>query len=571
MVCKKQPAPAGSNTVILNERLLNAILSISRCATLDDALEPLLDAAIDVTQTTGGGVYCVESDTLVLRHHCGLPETFTREVVRVPLTAPWVQRLLREQGPTEVTDIPPTMRELREKHGIRHVFSFALRADGVFFGVLNIASTEVDPPETTALQGLWFLMHEIQSLFGRLHSEKILRDSELRCKTLWHAAMDGLMVYELSDAPGKGRLIDVNDYACRTLGYSREELLKMSSFDLLPEDQREKIGQIIAEARQSGRKLFEVTVLTKDGRRIATEIQASLAMLDGRTTLFTIVRDVTQRKRIEAMLQEANENLEQQVRARTTELTHMIDQLLAAKTELEHRTGQLQKLTMELTQAEDRERKRVAAFLHDDLQRILAAIRPPLDTLGHRIGTDPQAAAALEQTRQMIEEAIEKAGRLSNELGPPVECGNRLDAIFEWLADRMRRKHDLVVHTEFPGVVRSDSEAVRSFLCSTAEELLLNVAKHAQVKEANLRLQQVQDEFLLIISDWGRGFDPASLAKTGGLGLLTIRERTESLGGRIKIQSAPGKGSVFFIAVPDADAPCATSEGPLQPDGVTLN
>jgi hypothetical protein len=116
-------ALAQLNPAVLNERLLNAILSISRCATLDEALEPLLDAALDVTQMDGGGVYWVEDDVAVLRHHRGLPEAFVREVTRMSLM--W-------------------------------------------------------PP----VQALWVLVHEIESLFGRLYNEKTLRESEQRYRSL---------------------------------------------------------------------------------------------------------------------------------------------------------------------------------------------------------------------------------------------------------------------------------------------------------------------------------------------------------------------------------------------------
>jgi signal transduction histidine kinase len=92
---------------------------------------------------------------------------------------------------------------------------------------------------------------------------------------------------------------------------------------------------------------------------------------------------------------------------------------------------------------------------------------------------------------------------------------------------------------------------VRRFLYRAAQELLFDVAKHAQVQAAKLRLQRVREQLWLTISDRGRGFDAASLKKADGYGLLSIRERTELLGGCMKIKSIPGRGSIFFVAVPD--------------------
>jgi signal transduction histidine kinase len=263
---------------------------------------------------------------------------------------------------------------------------------------------------------------------------------------------------------------------------------------------------------------------------------------------------MTERKRMEVMLQQANERLEEQVQARTKELNDTIDQLQSAMKELEQHAGQLQQLTLDVVQAEDRERRRLAEFLHDDLQQTLAAAKFHVSMLGSRIMGDKPALEILVQIKQMLKDAIEKSRSLSHELGPPVLYHNQLDAVFEWLAGQMESKHGLAVQVEVRGSVDSGCEPVRSFLYRTAQEILFNAAKHAHVQEAKLRLQRVHDELWLTISDKGRGFDPASLAETAGFGLMTIRERARLLGGRMIIKSAPGKGSIFFVAVPDAGA-----------------
>ena len=90
-------------------------------------------------------------------------------------------------------------------------------------------------------------------------------------------------------------------------------------------------------------------------------------------------------------------------------------------------------------------------------------------------------------------------------LGPPVLYRGDLDAVFEWLADQMESKHGLTVQVEIRGHADSNSEPVRSFLYRTAQEILFNTAKHAEVSEAKLRLQRVRDELWLTISDKGRG------------------------------------------------------------------
>jgi PAS domain S-box-containing protein len=544
--------PAG-----LNERLLNAILSISSSATLDDALEPLLDAALDVTKMDGGGVYWVQDEVAVLRHHRGLPEAFVREVARMPLTPLPVQSVLQQREPVEVAKISSVLRELLRQHGIRHAFSFPLRAGSTLFGFLNVGSTRARAPEKEDVQALWILVKEIESLFFRLYSEKALRESEER----FNAFMDNSpAIAWMRDE--QGRYVYLSRTYTRNSGKTLEECRGKTAFDLWPREIAEGFWKIDQEVLRTGRPMeaMEEVPTPDGGRSYWWNVKFPFQDASGRRFVGGIGVDMTERKRMEVMLQQANERLEEQVQARTKELNDTIDQLQGAMSELEHHAGQLQKLTLDVVQAEDRERRRLAEFLHDDLQQTLAAAKFHLGILGNRIRSDKPALEILEEAGRMLKEAIEKSRSLSRELGPPVLYHNQLDAVFEWLAGQMASKHGLTVQVEIRGGADSNSEPVRSFLCRAAQEILFNATKHAHVQEAKLRLQRVDNELWLTISDKGRGFDPASLAETAGLGLMTIRERAKLLGGRMIVKSAPGQGSIFFIAVPDAGAAEGTHE-----------
>jgi PAS domain S-box-containing protein len=532
----------------LNERLLNAILSISGCATLEEALGLLLDAALTVTKMDGGGVYWVEGDVAVLRRHRGLPEAFLREVARMPLMPPPVQSVLQQREPVEVAEVSSVMRELLRKHGIQHAFSFPLRARGILLGFLNVGSIRAEAPEKADLQALWVLVKEIEALFFRLYSEKALRESEER----FNAFMDNSpAIAWMRDE--QGRYVYFSRTYTRHSGRTLEECRGKTAFDLWPREIAEGFWKIDQEVLRTGRpiEVMEEVPTPDGGRSYWWNVKFPFQDASGRRFVGGIGVDMTERKRMEVMLQQANERLEEQVEARTEELNHTIDQLQSAMKELEHHAGQLQQLTLDVVQAEDRERRRLAEFLHDDLQQTLAAAKFHVSMLGSRLGSDKSALEILAQIKQMLKDAIEKSRSLSHELGPPVLYHNQLDAVFEWLAGQMESKHGLTVQVEIRGGADSDSEPVRSFLYRTAQEILFNAAKHAHVQAAKLRLQRVRDELWLTISDRGRGFEPGSLAETTGFGLMTIRERAKLLGGRLVIKSAPGQGSIFFVAVPD--------------------
>jgi len=542
----------------LNERLLNAIVSISGCATLEGALEPLLDAALDVTQMDGGGVYWVEGDVAVLRHYRGLPEAFIHDVMRMSLTPMPVQTLLHQREPLELAEISPAMRDLFQRHGIHHAFSFPLKARGTLFGFLNVASTRIEPPERADIRALQILVTEIESLFFRLHSEKALRESEER----FNAFMDNSpAIAWMKDE--QGRHVYLNRAIERQFGLRPEECRGKTDFDLWPREIAEQFHRNDQEVLRTGRTIdvVEETVARDGGRSYWQNFKFPFQDVSGRRFVGGIGVDVTQRKKMEEMLQGVNERLEEQVQARTQELNQTIERLQTAMTELGHRTDQLRRLTLELVRAEDCERHRLAEFLHDDLQQTLAAAKFHLGIVGGRIRGDRTAIQPLEQAVQMLKEAIEKSRNLSHELGPPALCRGNLEAVFEWLAGQMERNHGLTVHLEIRNHANSDSEPVRSFLYRAAREMLFNAVKHAGVQEIKLRLHRVHQELRLTLSDKGRGCDPMSFARTTGLGLAMIRERVELLGGRMKIRSAPGRGSTFFIAIPDVAAGCGGPSG----------
>jgi response regulator RpfG family c-di-GMP phosphodiesterase len=256
-------------------------------------------------------------------------------------------------------------------------------------------------------------------------------------------------------------------------------------------------------------------------------------------------------RRAEEALRELNATLESKVAQRTAQL--------------QHRTRQLQKLTLEVAQTEDRERKRMAEILHDDLQQIIAGAKFHLSLMRNRVKYDASVQAIVAKIDEMLKDAIEKSRGLSHELSPAVLHQGDFTETLRWLARQMQAKHGLAVHVRACGRVPLRSEATRGFLYRTAQELLFNVVKHARVTEATLRIRQQGESVYLMVSDRGRGFDPCGLRETAGFGLLSIRERIELLGGRMKIQSTQGKGSRFFIVVPDREAAgtAAAADGAL--------
>jgi len=248
-------------------------------------------------------------------------------------------------------------------------------------------------------------------------------------------------------------------------------------------------------------------------------------------------QDITAVKQAEKGLRELNATLEDRVTQRTRAL--------------ESRTEQLQKMALELSQAEERERKRMAEILHDDLQQILAGAKFHLSLMRSRARNDESLQAIGSEIDEMLKEAIEKSRGLAHELSPAALHTGDFTGTLGWLAHQIQIKHGLVVHVRADGAVNLRSEIIATLLYRTAQELLFNVVKHARVTEAEVRIRRHGGCVCLLVADRGRGFDPRQLRDVAGYGLLNVRERIEMLGGRMKIRSDIGKGSAIFITVPD--------------------
>jgi len=239
--------------------------------------------------------------------------------------------------------------------------------------------------------------------------------------------------------------------------------------------------------------------------------------------------------------------------------------------QLQERARQLQSLALDLASAEDRERRRLAEILHDDLQQVLVAARLQLNLLTRRRTEATALPEMVARVDGLLTEAITKSRDLSHDLSPALLYRSSLTATFAWLARQVHARYGLVLHVDSRAEIDTRSEGLKAFLYRAGQELVFNVVKHADVREARLRLKSSGGYLWLALSDRGRGFVPETLSQPAGFGLVNIRERVQLLGGRMRIHSAPGEGSRFVIRVPDTglaqeNAAASARTGGAAPD-----
>jgi PAS domain S-box-containing protein len=233
--------------------------------------------------------------------------------------------------------------------------------------------------------------------------------------------------------------------------------------------------------------------------------------------------------------------------------------------ELERRTAQLSRLASDLTLAEHHAREQIATMLHDGLQQLLVGATLDLE---RRIAREARPGAApdelLAQVRMQLEEAIAAARTLSLELFPPVLHTAGLPAALRWLSNQTRTKYGLQVDVSADPAANSARRDVRTLLFESVRELLFNAVKHAGADRVSVHLTLEPDDTLsIVVADRGVGFDPAGLAQreSAGWGLFSIRERLALLGGRLEIDSAPGRGTRFRLVSPRGSANDAVTGG----------
>ncbi|MFB3904658.1 MAG: response regulator [Acidobacteriota bacterium] len=274
------------------------------------------------------------------------------------------------------------------------------------------------------------------------------------------------------------------------------------------------------------------------------------------------IRYAIERQRMEKELRRSEERyrrladrLERRVEERTSDLRGA---LLA----LEQRTAQLRSLAGQLTQAEERERRRLAQAIHDHLQQLLVAAKLYVQRLNGE--SSPEAnRETVRQIDQILTESIQVTRSLTFELSPPVLYDRGLAQALEWLGDWMKTKHGLAVKVTADEEADPGSQDVRVLLFQATRELLFNVVKHAQVQKAEVWVGQTENELRIVVSDQGVGFDPGQSpsghASCNGFGLFSIRERLELVGGKMAVESTPRSGSRFTLTVPVSKPPRFTS------------
>jgi PAS domain S-box-containing protein len=330
-------------------------------------------------------------------------------------------------------------------------------------------------------------------------------DAADRLAALLDSAMDAIISID-----EQGLIVLYNRAAEQTFGWRSDEVRGRSMELLIPERFRAAHGGHVRHFARTGvtsRRKGEGTVLyglRKDGSEFPMD--ASISQIDThKGKVFSVIlRDVTER-----------------VRARQD----------------------LARFATEAAAIREQEKSRVARELHDELAQSLTALKMDASWVRDHLASDPAGSAAkLAGMLDLLDASVAATRRIAADLRPLVLDDLGLVAAIEWVVHNFTQRHGVPCELEMDESLELD-EPYATAVFRIVQESLANIAKHAQARQAGVRVAREGGEIVIAVHDDGVGFDPLAARKAQSLGLIGLRERAQLLEGSVDIDSAPGRGT----------------------------
>jgi PAS domain S-box-containing protein len=315
-----------------------------------------------------------------------------------------------------------------------------------------------------------------------------------------------------------GKIVLVNSRTEEMFGYRRDELLGQTVEILMPQRYREIHTQHRSDYNFAPRTRLMGLGLDLVGRRknseeFPIEVGLSPAETDSGTIIISMVHDITKRKEAEEALST---------------------------------------VSLKLIEAHEEERTRIARELHDDISQRLALLMLNLD----RLRTDAQTSPA--EFREAIVKAREGALNLVHDIqalshrlhSSKLEYFGLAKAAAIYCSE-LSDLHNVEIDLRSEDIPGDLSKEIALCMFRVLQEALQNAIKHSQAQRFDVSFSRTLSGMIcLTVHDSGIGFDPGESIKGRGLGLISMKERLNLVGGELSIESQPGKGTTIHARVP---------------------
>lgn len=327
----------------------------------------------------------------------------------------------------------------------------------------------------------------------------------------------------------------------RSLGYSPEESPRNTEeFEALlhPDDLevvRARLDQVLR--REKDLYKIEYRFRTKAGGWRWALSRGKIIEWDrdeGPIRMLGTLVDIHDRKEAEAGLLRAHDELEQRVRDQTASLTES--------------EKQLRLLSSHLLKAQEKERRRISAELHDELGQCLTVLKLMIRSIEMKLGQDQQAVRReCESVRSHVDRVIADVRRLSHDLSPELLEGLGLTAAIRRMVQDFGRHSGIRVSLRLGDVERLFSEESKIIVYRVVQEALTNIGRHANADRLRVALEERRGSVFLRVEDNGIGFDSGTLEQESDgqrrMGLTTMKQRIGMLGGKLRVESRASRGT----------------------------
>lgn len=344
-----------------------------------------------------------------------------------------------------------------------------------------------------------------------------------------------------------GRCTFLNRAAARTLGFRTEEVLGRNMHELIHHSHADgrhypECDCPIFNAFRRGLpcRIDDEVIWRADGSSFPAEYSSHPIIEHGavRGAVVTFV-DISERKRAEELLRKSHDEMEQRVA---------------------ERTAQLRELANHLETMRETERTRIAREIHDELGSLLVALKMDLNWLERRVGDTGLREAMVAKCQRMgglVDTAVDAVGRIITDLRPSILDHQGLWAALEWQAQEFAHASADELEVDFKMFVAADVPPPEGGLAIAVfrilQEVLSNVARHAKARKVSIRIDvdaPPQPVLYLQVRDDGVGTTPEALADPQAWGVMGLRERAAHFGGRVGIETAPGRGTTVRLMLP---------------------
>ena len=396
--------------------------------------------------------------------------------------------------------------------------------------------------------------------------ERKLRESEKWLATTLRSIGDAVIATDPN-----GLITFMNPVAESLTGWKLDESWgkKLTEvFKIISRDTRQPVDSPVTKVIRQGNIVGlanHTRLITRKGGEIPIDDSAAPIKDDrgNMTGVILVFRDITEREKAEEALhqrtlelQRLTETLEQRVAERTEELAKANEQLerdvaerRRAEQKLKESEKKLRYLSSELMRAQETERKRIAGELHDSVAASLGAIKFSIEKILGQKGRDGQTQEGLRDLISQVQRVNEETRRIMSDLRPSMLDDLGIVPAINWFCREFQKTYSSVSIERRVDIEENHiPDSLRTPVFRICQEALNNVAKHSKASLVSLCLQNRNSRIELTIQDNGQGFDPDTTKK--GLGLSTMRERTELSGGTCTIESVRGAGTTIRCSWP---------------------